>query len=48
MPIPTVAHSLSRGVLIDVAHRGARRGLKGAARLVNEATQAICEAIFFL
>jgi hypothetical protein len=37
-----------RGVLIVVAHRHARRELEGAARLVNEATQAICEEIFFL
>ena len=47
-PIPTVAQSLIRSVLTEVERRHSRRDLKVAAAIVREATDAICENIFFV
>jgi hypothetical protein len=48
VPIPTVAHSLIRGVLIDVARRRSRRDVKVAAAIVRDATESIAENIFLV
>lgn len=47
-PIPTVAQSLIRSVLGDLTRRHSRRDVKIAAKIVEEATDAICENIFFV
>jgi hypothetical protein len=47
-PIPTVAQSLIRGVLGDLKRRYSRRDLNVAAAVVQRATDAICENIFFV
>ena len=48
VPIPTVAHSLIRDVLIDVARRRPRRDVKVAAAIIRDATEAIAENIFLV
>lgn len=47
-PIPTVAHPLIRGVLIDVARRRSRRDVKVATAIIRDATEAIAENIFLV
>jgi hypothetical protein len=44
-PIPEIAHSLIRSVLGDVGKRHSKRDLKVAARIVREATDAMCREI---
>ncbi len=47
-PIPEIAHSLIRGVLDDVAKRHSKRDIKVAAAIVEEATAAMCNDIFYV
>ena len=47
-PIPSVAQDLIRDVLGDLKRRYSRRDLKVACAIVEEATDAICENIFFV
>jgi hypothetical protein len=47
-PIPTVAQSLIRDVLGDLKRHHSRRDLAVAAAIVDEATDAICQNIFFV
>jgi hypothetical protein len=48
VPIPEVAHSLVRGVLENVRKRHSKRDIKVAAAIVQEATAAICDDVFFV
>jgi len=47
-PIPEVARTLIRGVLDDLRKRHSRRDILVAAQIVAEATETICENIFFV
>ena len=47
-PIPEVAHSLLRDVLRDLRKQHSDRDLGVAAAVVNEATEAICNEVFFV
>jgi hypothetical protein len=47
-PIPEVAQSLVRDVLDEVGKRHSKRDIRMAATIVAEATDAICENIFFV
>ena len=47
-PIPEVAHELIRGVLNEVGKLHSKRDIRVAARIVEEATEAICENIFYV
>lgn len=47
-PIPEVARELITGVLTDLKHHYSRRDLKVAARMVKEATDAMCSDIFMV
>ncbi len=47
-PIPEIAHSLIRGVLDDVAKRHSKRDITVAAAIVEEATAAMCNDIFYV
>jgi hypothetical protein len=48
VPIPEIAHSLIRGVLTGVRKGYSKRDIKVAAKIVKDATSAICEDIFFV
>jgi hypothetical protein len=47
-PIPEVAHQLVCSSLDEIAKRHSRRDIRVAARIVEEATHAICENIFYV
>ena len=47
-PIPTIAHSLIRDVLIDVARGRPRRDVKVAAAIIRDATESIAENILLV
>jgi hypothetical protein len=47
-PIPEVAHSVIRDVLGDLGKRYSKRDVKVAARMVREATEAMCSDLFVL
>lgn len=47
-PIPEVAHSVIRDVLGDLGKRYPKRDVKVAARIVREATEAMCSDLFVL
>lgn len=47
-PIPEVAHSLIRGVLDGVGKRHSKRDIRVTATIIAEATEAMCENIFFV
>ncbi len=47
-PIPEVAHSLIRDVLDGVRKRHSERHIRVAATIIAEATEAMCENIFFV
>jgi hypothetical protein len=47
-PIPEVAHSLIHDVLHDVRKQHSKRDIRVAASIVSQATDAICEEIFFV
>jgi len=47
-PIPEVAHSVIRDVLGGVGKRHSKRDIKVAARIVREATEAICSDLYVL
>lgn len=47
-PIPDVAHELLASVLSDLKHRHSRRDLKVAAWILKEATDRICEEVYFV
>lgn len=47
-PIPDVAHELLASVLTDLKHRYSRRDLKVAAGILKDATDRICEEIYFV
>jgi hypothetical protein len=48
MPVPEVAHGVIRDALGDLAGRHPDRDLETAARIVEEATNAICQNVFLL
>src|ERR1700693_5444908 len=47
-PIPEVAHDLVCSSLNEIAKRHSKRDIRVAARIVQEATRAICENIFYV
>lgn len=47
-PIPEVAHRLIRGVVRDIRKRHSKRDVTVAARIVHEASEGICNDIFFV
>ena len=47
-PIPDVAHGLLVRTLSDLRHHYSRRDLKVAARILKEATDCICENIYYV
>jgi len=47
-PIPEVAHSLIRDVLDGVRKRHSRRDIGAAAAIIAEATDAMCDGIFYV
>ena len=47
-PIPEIAHSVIRSVLGDFETRFSKRDVKVAARIVHEATDAICSDLYVL
>ena len=47
-PIPEVAHSLIRSVIEGFGTRYSKRDLKVAARIVREATDAMCNDLYVL
>ena len=47
-PIPEAAHELLASALTDLKHRYSRRDLKVAARILKEATDRICQDVFFV
>jgi hypothetical protein len=47
-PIPETAHFLIRDVLHDVRKQHSKRDIKVAARIVKQATYAICNDIFYV
>jgi hypothetical protein len=47
-PIPEVARTLIRVVLDELRKRHSRRDILVAAKIVAEATETICENIFFV
>lgn len=47
-PVPVVAHKLISDALTDVKRRRSRRDLKMAAAIVRDATEAMCENLFFV
>jgi hypothetical protein len=47
-PIPEIAHGLVRGVLGGIRKRHSKRDVAVAAKIVGEATEAICNDIFFV
>ncbi len=48
VPIPIAAHELLIEVLGELDHRYQRRDLRVAAGLLKEATDRICEEVFFV
>ena len=48
VPIPIAAHELLIEVLGELEHRYQRRDFKTAAGLLKEATDRICEEVFFI
>lgn len=47
-PIPEVAHTVIRDVLGGVGKRYSKRDVKVAAKIVREATEAICSDLYVL
>jgi hypothetical protein len=48
VPIPIAAHELLVDTLSELEHRHARRDLKTAAALLKDATDRICDEVFFI
>jgi hypothetical protein len=47
-PIPEMAHSLIYSAVHGVVKQHSKRDIRGAASIVSQATEAICEEIFFV
>jgi len=47
-PIPEAAHAVLADALTDLKHRYSRRDLKVATRILKEATDRICEEVYFV
>jgi hypothetical protein len=48
VPIPDAAHELLASVLTDLKRRYSRRDLTVAARILKNATDSICEEVYFV